>query len=362
MPPESCAGQCFRKSFSPTASSDLRARSSCPALVTPWNTMPSLTFSITEHHGNSAFSWNTKAISRGNGARTTLPPTSTTPRIGISSPPIMLSSVLLPHPLGPIRQSNSPRWMSRLVLSSARTWNASPGSPNSCETSLIRTATLPGVMPGRLPQPRCAPLLPRGVIANWRQLHAVVAPALVPRGFADQPAGDRAHRRDPDLLALEIVECLDRIVIAYHQREGQRRVGHRGDALHRRALHDEGEPRTRAEPDVDAVGSHSLLHAGVAAEAGNRDVDAVLLEQAGLRADVGRHERERVSASLADAQGLSSGARRSDERAGKRQRQCSDHRCFLPLAATGRSGGFLDFWGLPRRADFSRSRSRRVAV
>ena len=60
------------KSLSPTASSDLRARSSCSAFGTPWNTMPSLTFSITEHHGNSAFSWNTKAISRGSGARTGL--------------------------------------------------------------------------------------------------------------------------------------------------------------------------------------------------------------------------------------------------------------------------------------------------
>ena len=83
--------------------------------------MPSLTFSITVHQGNSAFSWNTKAISRGSGARTTLSPTSTTPAVGISSPPIMLSSVLLPQPLGPIRQSSSPRAMSRLVLSSART-------------------------------------------------------------------------------------------------------------------------------------------------------------------------------------------------------------------------------------------------
>ena len=39
--------------------------------------MPSLTFSSTVHQGNSAFSWNTKAMSRGSGPRTGLPPTST---------------------------------------------------------------------------------------------------------------------------------------------------------------------------------------------------------------------------------------------------------------------------------------------
>ena len=118
------------KSLSPTASSDFRARGSCSAFGTPWNTMPSLTFSITVHQGNSAFSWNTKAMSRGSGPRTGLPPTSTVPVVGVSRPPIMLSSVLLPQPLGPIRQSSSPRVMSSEVCCSARTNCASPGSPN----------------------------------------------------------------------------------------------------------------------------------------------------------------------------------------------------------------------------------------
>ena len=36
----------------------------------------------------------------------------TVPVVGVSRPPIMLSSVLLPQPLGPIRQSNSPRVIS----------------------------------------------------------------------------------------------------------------------------------------------------------------------------------------------------------------------------------------------------------
>ena len=66
-------------SLSPTASSAFRARASCSDFGTPWNTMPSLTFSMIVHQGNSAFSWNTKAMSRGSGPRTGLPPTSTVP-------------------------------------------------------------------------------------------------------------------------------------------------------------------------------------------------------------------------------------------------------------------------------------------
>ena len=61
------------KSLSPTASSALRARGSCSDFGTPWNTMPSLTFSMIVHQGNSAFSWNTKAMSCGSGPRTGLP-------------------------------------------------------------------------------------------------------------------------------------------------------------------------------------------------------------------------------------------------------------------------------------------------
>ncbi len=83
--------------------------------------MPSLTFSITVLHGNSAFSWNTKAISCGIGPRTRWLPTSTVPEAGSISPPMMLSSVLLPQPLGPIRHKSSPRRMSSEVSSSART-------------------------------------------------------------------------------------------------------------------------------------------------------------------------------------------------------------------------------------------------
>ncbi len=92
--------------------------------------MPSSMFSITVFHGNSAFSWNTKAMSRGRGPRTGRPSTSTLPALGCANPPITLRSVLLPQPLGPIRHSSSPRDTTSEVSSSARTKRCSPASPN----------------------------------------------------------------------------------------------------------------------------------------------------------------------------------------------------------------------------------------
>ena len=52
------------------------------------------------------------------------------PVVGGNNPPMTLRSVLLPHPLGPIRQRSSPRLMSSEVRCSACTKRASPGSPN----------------------------------------------------------------------------------------------------------------------------------------------------------------------------------------------------------------------------------------
>ncbi len=143
MPPESCAGKWSAKSLSPTASSERRARSARSGLATPWKRMPRSTFSITVFQGNRAFSWNTKAMSCGIGPVTGLPDTSTVPAVGVSSPPMTLSKVLLPQPDGPIRHNSSPRAMSKEVSSSARTLRASPSSPKRCETCLIRMAMSP---------------------------------------------------------------------------------------------------------------------------------------------------------------------------------------------------------------------------
>ena len=49
-----------------------------------------------------------------------------------------------------------------------------------------------------------------------------------------------------------------------------------------------------------AAGRQRLLHARAAAETDHLDVDAVLLEDAGLDADLQRHELERAGLRLAD--------------------------------------------------------------
>ncbi len=80
--------------------------------------------------GNSAFSWKMKATSCGIGPFTGLSPTVTVPPVGLISPPMQLSSVLLPQPLGPIRHISSPRTTSSEVSDNAFTWRVSPTSPN----------------------------------------------------------------------------------------------------------------------------------------------------------------------------------------------------------------------------------------
>ena len=66
------------------------------------------------------------------------PDTSTVPDVGWSRPATMLSSVLLPQPDAPSRQTNSPGATSRLMRSSAAT-EARP-LPNTFETSAMETA------------------------------------------------------------------------------------------------------------------------------------------------------------------------------------------------------------------------------
>jgi hypothetical protein len=144
----------------------------------------------------------------------------------------------------------------------------------------------------------------RGVVANRRQRDSVVAPALATRRLADQPACHRAGSGDADLLPLQIVERLDRTVVAHHQSEGQRRVRQRGDPLGRDSLDEECQPGTRAEADVDAVGGHGLLHARVAAEAGDFEIDAVLPEDSRAHTDVARYESEGFASGLAHPQRL----------------------------------------------------------
>ena len=140
---------------------------------------------------------------------------------------------------------------------------------------------------------------------------------------------NRADSGDADLATLEIVDGFHRVVRPHHQGEDQRRIGHGGNALGGRALDDEGEAGAGAERDVDPVGGHGLLDARIAAEARDDEIDAVPAEDAGALADVGGHERERLAAGLADAQGFGVDGRKAEDGAGdKRQRAVSDQRAL----------------------------------
>src|SRR3989441_11310032 len=59
-----------------------------------------------------------------------------------------------------------------------------------------------------------------------------------------------------------------------------------------RPLGDEGKLGSRADADVDRIGRYRLLHPGTAAETDDFEIDAVLFEDAGLGADLQRHELE----------------------------------------------------------------------
>src|SRR5215475_2083119 len=69
------------------------------------------------------------------GPLTCLPATETAPEETGRSPEIILSSVLLPHPLGPTMETKLPGWISKEILSSAVTGLAPPLKTR--ETSLM---------------------------------------------------------------------------------------------------------------------------------------------------------------------------------------------------------------------------------
>src|SRR5258708_6606838 len=86
-------------------------------------------------------------MSLGRGAVTAVPATVTEPEVCLSIPPIWASSVDLPQPEGPSRQTNSPCRMSSDTLSSACTFCDASRPANTIDTRSIAMAvgTLAGV-------------------------------------------------------------------------------------------------------------------------------------------------------------------------------------------------------------------------
>jgi hypothetical protein len=87
----------------------------------PLSCSPNSTLERTVSQGKSADSWN-MTMRSGPGPWTTRPSTRTSPSSGSSRPAMMLSSVVLPHPDGPHRATNSPRRMLSHTSRSASTW------------------------------------------------------------------------------------------------------------------------------------------------------------------------------------------------------------------------------------------------
>src|ERR1700680_2405899 len=79
-----------------------------------------MTLPITSSQGNSAGSWNITIRSRP-GSLIGLPSANTCPLSGFSRPAMILSSVVLPQPLGPTRQRKPPTPTCSETASSART-------------------------------------------------------------------------------------------------------------------------------------------------------------------------------------------------------------------------------------------------
>jgi len=80
--------------------------------------------------------------------------------------------------------------------------------------------------------------------------------------------------------------------------------------------------RAGAKPDVDRIGGQRLLEPRAAAERGSLDLDTVFPEDAGLHADIERHERKRFRHRFADPQQLGGGCRRRESVGGE---QCKRH-------------------------------------
>ena len=106
---------------------------------------PNAMLPATVSQGNSAYSWNTTPRS-GPGPAIGRPSSVTCPDEAVSKPAMMLSSVDLPHPLGPTIVTNSPAAIVRSTCSSAVT--LSPRAESKRFDTLAMAIFGDAVMPG----------------------------------------------------------------------------------------------------------------------------------------------------------------------------------------------------------------------
>jgi hypothetical protein len=109
MPPDSCHGYDDSEPASPTAASDDSTSEARRAFGIFFSFSGTSTLSRTVIHGNRLRPYSWKTIARpGGGPATATPSMRTVPPEGSSSPDRQRSSVVLPQPDGPTRQTSSP--------------------------------------------------------------------------------------------------------------------------------------------------------------------------------------------------------------------------------------------------------------
>jgi hypothetical protein len=160
----------------------------------------------------------------------------------------------------------------------------------------------------------------------------VAAPALTHRDLAHHPSHERGQRGHAHALAPEIGHGLDRPVGQHGKAGVERRPGHRGDALHRRALGDEAQIEPDAQSDIDAAGRQRLLLLRRPAERRGLDGQPFGGEEAALHAEIEQHEGEGLRDRLANPHRRRGAGRRRDQ---CRERQC-DQRLFHHLSPHAR--------------------------
>ncbi|MNN31293.1 hypothetical protein D3C81_1449780 [compost metagenome] len=135
-PPESWAISRVANSARPRRSSHSSALLRRSALAMPRIRRPNSTFSTTLRKGNSARFCHTSGVSRSQERRSLIrsPFRRISPSLGFSRPASMRSVVVLPQPLEPMIATNSPRWISRFMRSTAT------NSPK-CLTTLSNTTS-----------------------------------------------------------------------------------------------------------------------------------------------------------------------------------------------------------------------------
>src|SRR5438093_9373144 len=146
MPPESCTGYFSACAARPTSS---RYRATMPrrsAAGAPFSLRPNSTLPATVSHGKSTYSWNTTPRSAP-GPDTGRSSTRTSPAVGRRKPATMFSSVDLPQPDGPRRQTNSCAATSRSTSRSAGV--SRPWATNVRDRPRTRIFMLARVLPAQ---------------------------------------------------------------------------------------------------------------------------------------------------------------------------------------------------------------------